>query len=78
MPAATHPADRQRQGVRRGASCKGSGQELGSGNLTEDEQAQLNSYVAQLAPFESELFNAEAGEPLTSYMTFNGRGSAKP
>ncbi len=58
-------------------SCKGSGQNLGSSNLTNDEQTQLMEYMAQLSPFEAELFIAEAGEPLTSYMTFNGRGRAE-
>jgi hypothetical protein len=63
--------------VAQARSCKGSGQDLGSGNLTESEQSQLNNFMVQLAPFDAELFNAEAGEPLTSYMTFNGRGSAE-
>ena len=63
--------------VAQARSCKGAGQNLGSGNLTEDEQAQLINLIVQLAPFEAELFNADAGEPLTSYMTFNGRGSAE-
>lgn len=63
--------------VAQARSCKGAGQNLGSGTLTEDEQAQLTNLMAQLAPFEAELFNADAGEPLTSYITFNGRGSAE-
>ena len=55
-------------------SCKGAGQDLGSGALTDDEQQQLLDWIVQLAPFDAELFNAETGEPLTSYMTFDGIG----
>ncbi len=57
-------------------SCKsGAGQELGSGALTQSEQDQLLGWLVELAPFDAELFSAEEAEPLTSFMTFNGRGA---
>jgi hypothetical protein len=58
-------------------SCRGAGQDLGSGALTDSEQDQLLAWIAQLAPFDAELFNASDGEPLTSFMTFNGRGTSE-
>lgn len=58
-------------------SCKGGGVDLGSVPLTDDELDQLLAWMAQLAPFDAELFNADAGEPLTSYMTFSGLGAGE-
>ncbi len=64
------------QSIAQARSCKsGAGQELGSGSLTQAEQDQLLGWMVQLAPFDAELFTAEAAEPLTSYLTFNGRGA---
>lgn len=65
------------QSVAQARSCKGAGQDLGIGNLTESEQDQLLSWVVQLAPFDAELFNADQGEPLTAFLIFNGRGSSE-
>ena len=62
-------------GTAQARSCKGAGQDLGSSSLTNEELEQLLGWVARLAPFDAELFNADAGGPLTSFLTFNGRGS---
>lgn len=55
-------------------SCKGGGRDLGSVLLNQDELNQLVSWLDQLAPFDAELFNADQGEPLTSFITLQGRG----
>jgi len=61
-------------GEARANSCDG---EAGSGALTTDELNQLRTWLTQLQPFDAELFNAGQGVPLTSYLTFNGRGSGE-
>jgi hypothetical protein len=63
-------------GFAQARSCEGAGQDLGSSSLTATELDQLLAWVAQLAPFDAELFNADQSGPLISYMTFNGRGSS--
>ena len=62
-------------GVANARSCKGAGQDLGSSSLTSSELDQLLAWVARLANFDAELFTADAGGPLTSYLTFSGLGS---
>lgn len=62
-------------GVAQARSCKGAGQDLGSSSLTDEELQQVLSWAVQFAPFDAELFNADEGEPLTSYIVFTGRGS---
>jgi hypothetical protein len=65
------------QSTAQARSCRGADQDLGNGPLTQTEQDQLLAWVAQLAPFDAELFDAGDGEPLTSYLSFNGRGTSE-
>ncbi len=65
------------QGTAQARSCRGGVSDLGSLPLTAGELDQLLAWRAQLAPFDAELFNAELGEPLTSFMTFTGAGTAE-
>jgi hypothetical protein len=61
------------EGTAQARSCR-DGRDLGSILLNQEELNQLLSWLDQLAPFDAELFNADKGEPLTSFMTFQGRG----
>jgi hypothetical protein len=63
-------------GVANARSCKGAGQDLGSSSLTSSELDQLLAWVAQLSSFDAELFTADQGGPLTSYLIFSGIGSS--
>ncbi len=50
--------------------------EIGRTTLTFDEVAQLLLWIERLADFEAEYFRAAQGEPLISWIEFNGSGVA--
>ncbi|MCK4976989.1 MAG: hypothetical protein KAS36_08655, partial [Anaerolineales bacterium] len=63
-------------GEAQAVSCKDGVDEIGWVDLTDVERGQVQEWVRELAPFDAETYRPSQGEPLITYLNFNGSGDA--
>ncbi len=64
------------EGEAQAVSCKDGVDEIGWVDLTDVERGQVQEWVRELAPFDAETYRPSQGEPLITYLNFNGSGDA--
>jgi hypothetical protein len=64
------------EGEAQAVSCKDGVDEIGWVDLTDEEGEQVQEWVRELAPFDAETYRPSRGEPLITYLNFNGSGDA--
>jgi hypothetical protein len=62
------------EGEAQAVSCKDGVDEIGWVDLTDEEQDQVQKWVRELAPFDAETYRTSQGEPIITYLNFDGSG----